>query len=158
MTGWLDLRGEDWKQSVQVVAIDPCAAYRSAVQQALPSARIVADYFHLVRLADVCQRVGREQLGRRGRRSDPMWVNRRLLLRAGNRLSRHRLARLRHVFACDDPTAEISAAWAIKQLLRQLLSARDRHTIAARLHRFHEAVLVADLPEATRLAETVDAW
>jgi len=39
-----------------------------------------------------------------------------------------------------------------------LLAARDRHTIAHRLHRFHETVLDADLPEATRLAQTVDAW
>ncbi len=39
-----------------------------------------------------------------------------------------------------------------------LLAARDRHTVAHRLHRFHETVLAADLPEATRLARTVDAW
>ncbi len=39
-----------------------------------------------------------------------------------------------------------------------LLATGDRHTIADRLHRFHETVLAADLPEATRLAETIDAW
>jgi transposase len=39
-----------------------------------------------------------------------------------------------------------------------LLAATDRRTIADRLHRFHETVLTADLPEATRLAQTVDAW
>ena len=39
-----------------------------------------------------------------------------------------------------------------------LLAADDRHTIADRLHRFHQAVLTADMPESTRLAVTVDAW
>ena len=39
-----------------------------------------------------------------------------------------------------------------------LMSASDRHTISERLHRFHADVLAADLPEATRLALTVEAW
>ncbi len=58
----------------------------------------------------------------------------------------------------SDPTGELGAAWGVKERLRMLLAARDRHTIAHRLHRFHETVLSADLPEATRLARTVDAW
>jgi transposase len=163
VVAWLDARGEDWKATVQVVAIDPCAAYRTAVEHALPHARVVADRFHLVRLAndmvtEVRQRVTREQLGRRGRTTDPAWTNRRLLLRAGDRLSARRLGQLKAVFAADDPTDEIGAAWGVKERLRMLLAATDRHTIAARLHRFHQTVLTADLPEATRLAETVDAW
>ncbi len=163
VVAWLDARGQGWKDAVQVVAMDPCAGYRAAVEHALPNARIVVDHFHLVRLAnqmvtEVRQRVAREQLGRRGRRSDPAWVNRRLLLRAGDRLSARALARLADTLHHDDPTEEIAAAWAVKELLRQLLAARDRHTIAHRLHRFYQAVSLVDLPEATRLAETIDAW
>ncbi len=61
--GWLDDRGQDWKDQVQIVAVDPCATYRSAIRQALPNAMIVADHFHLVSLAnkavtDVHRRVG----------------------------------------------------------------------------------------------------
>jgi hypothetical protein len=33
------------------VAIDPCAAGRSAVEHALPHVRVIADHFHLDRLA-----------------------------------------------------------------------------------------------------------
>ncbi len=164
VTDSLDARGQGWKNAVQVVAIDPCAAYRTAVERALPHATIVADHFHLVRLAnemvtDVRQRVAREQLGRRGRKADPAWAKRRLLLRAGNRLSGRALDRLMATFdRRSDPTGELGAAWGVKERLRMLLAARDRHTIAHRLHRFHETVLSADLPEATRLARTVDAW
>src|SRR5512144_1032166 len=151
------------KTAVQVVAIDPCAAYRSAVEKVLPHARIVADRFHLVRLAnqmvtEVRQRAIRERHGRGGRTTDPAWANRRLLLRAGDRLSARRLGRLKAVFAADDPTGEIGAAWGVKERLRMLLAADDRHTIANRLHRFHQAVRTADIPESTRLAVTVDAW
>ena len=82
VTGWLDDRGQDWKDQVKFVAIDPCAVYRSAVERALPHAVIVVDHFHLVRLANqavtrVRQRVTRQVLGRRGTTRDPAWANRR---------------------------------------------------------------------------------
>jgi len=163
VVSWLAARGGAWKAAVEVVAMDPHAGYRAAVAEALPNARIVVDHFHLVRLAnlmvtDVRQRVAREQLGRRGRRADPAWAHRRLLLRAGDRLPARARSRLVAVLDRDDPTNEIGAAWGVKELLRQLLAAHDRFTIAHRLHRFHEAVLRADMPETTRLALTVDAW
>lgn len=112
VTDWLDASGQGWKNAVQVVAIDPCAAYRTAVERALPHATIVADHFHLVRLAnemvtDVRQRVAREQLGRRGRKADPAWANRRLLLRAGVRPPPRALDRLTRTFVpASDPTGE----------------------------------------------------
>ena len=164
VVSWLDARGVEWKAQVKVVAIDMCSPYRAAVEQALPNARIVADHFHLVRLAnemvtDVRQRVFREQLGRRGRKADPAWANRRLLLRAGNQLSEKALKRLQQTFTpANDPTGEIGAAWGVKERLRMLLATTDRASISEALHRFHETVLAADLPEATRLAQTIDAW
>ncbi len=39
-----------------------------------------------------------------------------------------------------------------------LLATSDRHSSAEALHRFHQTVLAAELPEATRLAHTLDAW
>ncbi len=92
VAGWLDARGQDWKNQVQFVAIDPCAVYRSAITRSLPDAVIVVDHFHLVRLASqavtkVRQRVTRQALGRRGTARDPAWANRRRLLR-GRRVLR----------------------------------------------------------------------
>jgi transposase len=124
---------------------------------------IVVDHWHLVRLAnqavtEVRQRVAREQYGRRGRKADPAWAHRRLLLAADDRLSRRGLARLRRVLAVDDPTNEIGAAWGVKELLRQLLAAPTSHDARHRLFRFYDAVLAADMPETTRLAETISTW
>ncbi len=56
-----------------------------------------------------------------------------MLLTAGNRLSARQLTRLGQVLAADDPTDEIGAAWAVKELLRQLLSERDPDRIRHRL-------------------------
>ncbi len=49
---WLDAHGPAWKQAVEVVAMDPAARYRNAVQQALTHTVIVVDHFHLVGLAN----------------------------------------------------------------------------------------------------------
>ena len=159
---WLQARDQHWRDQVEVVALDPSAPFAVAVRRLLPQATVVVDHWHLVRLAnqmvtEVRQRVTREQLGRRGRKTDPAWAHRRLLLAAGNRLGRHGLARLRAIFAAD-PTKELGAAWGIKELLRQVLSAPSSHDARHRLTRFYEAVLAADMPEATRLAETISTW
>ena len=44
------------------------------------------------------------------------------------------------------------------ELLRQLLAAASAHDARHRLARFYEAALTSDMPEATRLAETISTW
>src|SRR5512144_1487187 len=96
---WLEARSEACRAGVRFVALDPSAPYAAAVRHALPSATIVVDHFHLVQLANqmvtkVRQRVTQETLGRRGRGGDPVWANRRLLLRGRERLSESAFARI----------------------------------------------------------------
>ena len=131
--------------------IDPSAPYASGIRAALPAARIAVDHWHLVRLAndmvtEVRQRVAREQHGRRGLKTDAAWAHRRMLLTAGDRLSKKQLARLARVLAEDDPTEEIAAAWACKELLRQLLAERDPDKVRARLWRFYDASARVEMP------------
>jgi transposase len=111
---WLAARSQAWRDAVQVVATDPSAAFRRALREQLPQA-VSVDAFHLVKLGNdmvtrVRQRVTREAKGCRGRGRDPAWMNRRLLLRAGDCLSRRAPARLKATLAADNPTGEISAA------------------------------------------------
>lgn len=84
---------------MQIVAIDPCTSYRAAVREALPHARIVADHFHPVQLAnqmvtDVRHRVTFDTHGHRGRTSEPTWAARRRLLRGRKRLSDRQFRRM----------------------------------------------------------------
>ena len=126
------------------------------------------DHFHLVMLVnamvtDVRQRALREQQGRRGMKVDPASAHRRLLLRNGDHLSPKARARLETVFKTDDPSSEISAAWACKGLLRQLLAAHgpsrySQHETAHRRTRFLAACGTADMPETTRLEGTIETW
>nr|WP_256869590.1 transposase [Paenarthrobacter ureafaciens] len=73
----------------------------------LPRTAVSVDAFHLVKLGndmltEVRQRLTQQVHGRRGRSIDPVWANRRLLLRAGDTLSDRARDRLNMVFATDD--------------------------------------------------------
>ena len=160
---WLAARSAAWRAAVEVVAIDPSAAFRKALREQLPHAAVSVDPFHLVKLANdtltaVRQRVTREQHGRRGRSIDPAWTNRRLLLRAGNTLSPRALARLKATLRADDPTDEIGAAWGIKEQLRRLLVSGSLAEAAEHKMRLGGFVLAADLPETDRLWVTIIGW
>jgi hypothetical protein len=78
--------GPAWRDAVEVVAIDMCSIYASAVRRMLPRARLVAGLFHVVQLAvkmtgDVRRRVVRARYGRRGRSGDPEYGVKGLLVR-----------------------------------------------------------------------------
>jgi len=131
--GWLSERSPAWRNRIEVVAIDPSAAFKRAITQQLPNAKISVDPFHLVQLANlmvtrVRQRLIREREQRRGRKIDPAWAHRTLLLRGYDTLSKRGQDRLVWVFATDDPTDELPAAWGVKEQLRRLLASGDVQT------------------------------
>jgi transposase len=102
----------------------------------LPRTAVSVDAFHLVLLAnnmltEVPQRLTQEIKGRRGRTTDPVWADRRLLLRAGETLSDRGRARLRQVFDLDDPTGKLQTAWNVKEQLRALLRTGSLQNAAA---------------------------
>ena len=161
--GWLAARPQSWRDQVQVVAIDPSAAFRKALREQLPRAAVSVDAFHLVKLAgdmltQVRQRLAQQTKGRRGRAIDASWANRRLLLRAGDTLTKAGLARLRDTFRRDDPTDELGAAWGIKEQLRQLLTTASLDGAHTEKMRLGVLVTAADMPETDRLWNTVCAW
>lgn len=164
---WLAARPPEFRAAIRVVALDPSAPYARAVREALPHAQVTVDHFHLVALANaavtkVRQRVIRERLGRRGRKSDPVWVNRRLLLRGRERLSARPFARRWNGSIDGDPSGEQLAAWIAKEELRALLATAtrggQRHDVSQRLFRFYDWCARVDVPEVTTLAETVAKW
>jgi transposase len=164
---WLAARTEQFRAAVEVVVIDPHAGYAAAVRAALPDAVIAVDHFHLIMLANkavtaVRQRVTRDLLGRRGRKIDPAWANRRLLLRGRERLSEAALARMWNGCVDHDPSGQILSAWIAKEELRALCSVAasggHRHEIRDRLYAFYRWCADAQIPELTTLAETIETW
>jgi len=160
---WLTGRSQAWRDRIQVVAIDPSAAFRKAITTCLPQARIAVDPFHLVQLANLCltrvrQRLVQAQHARRGRKTDPAWAHRTLLLRGYDTLSTRGRARLEEVFATDDPTGELGAAWGVKEGLRLLLATTTLQAARDARTRLEDWVEAADTDETRRLWNTLNVW
>jgi transposase len=165
---WLAARTPGWRAGVRVVAIDMCSAYRAAVRQHLPHARLVVDHFHLVQLAnrtvaEVRRRVVACVRGRRGRKSDPEYGVRR---RLGRNLEDLRDGQLDDMFTrlatLGGIGEHIKCAYIAKEELRTLLTlartGANHHQIRHRLTVFYTWCAAYDIPELHRLASTVEQW
>ena len=164
---WLDKREQAWKANIEFVAIDMSATYAKAARQALPHAKLIVDRFHLVKRAnemvdEVRRRTTAAHRVRRGRKSDPEWINRRRLLRGAERLTDEQRTKLFEKLTSADPNGDIAAAWIAKELLRDVLACTARgglrYEITAALYAFYAFCAACSVPEIGKLAETISAW
>jgi transposase len=161
--GWLDARPRGWLAQVSTVALDPWRGYASALMAPLGHATVVVDHFHAIRLANlvvdqVRRRTQQATLGHRGRKRDPLYRIRKLLLTAQEQLTQQGRARLRAGLTAGDPTGEVAAAWQGKELLRAVYAAVDPVAAHAALERFYRWADGVNIAELSRLARTVRAW
>jgi transposase len=161
--GWLGARPRDWLAQVGTVALDPWRGYASALTAPLGHARVVVDHFHAIRLANtvvdqVRRRMQQATLGHRGRKRDPLYRIRKLLLTAAEQLTGRGRVRLRAGLAAGDPTGEVAAAWQGKELLRAVYAAVGTAAARAALERFYRWADGVQVAELSRLARTVRAW
>lgn len=128
LSSWLAACPQEWKDNIEIVAMDGFSGYKSAAASQLPGAVTVMDPFHVVHIdidaLEQCrQRVQQETLGHRGRKGDPLYAARKTLLTGTDILTDTSQARLDAVFACPDH-ADVHATWRIYQDL--LAAYRDR--------------------------------
>ncbi|WP_034721790.1 ISL3 family transposase, partial [Intrasporangium chromatireducens] len=167
VTDWLAAQPDSWKSRVTHVCMDLSASYAKAVRDALPDAVLVADKFHLVALGnqmltEVRQHATRAARGRRGRKKDPEWAARRRLLLGHERHTSEAFTKMWNgLVEAGDPGIEVLHAYVVKERLRELLAlptSADREHVSDRLYRFYAQAAAIELPEAHRLAETIEAW
>jgi transposase len=161
--GWLSARPPAWLAGIGTVALDPWRGYASALVAPLGHARVVVDHFHAVRLANtvvdqVRRRTQQATLGHRGRKPDPLYRIRKLLLTAHEQLTGRGRARLRAGLALGDPTGEVVAAWQGKELLRGVYAAYGTADARRALDRFYHWCDGVGVAELSRLARTVRTW
>jgi transposase len=127
---WLADQSPQFRDQIQVVAMDGFGGYKTAATEILPDATAVMDPFHVVALAgaklDVCrQRVQQQTCGHRGRTGDPLYRVRRTPRTRFPLLSGRQQARLTTVFA-DDNHLAVLVTWSIYQRLIAAYSHPDR--------------------------------
>jgi transposase len=116
---WLADRSQQWRDGVEVVAMDGFSGFKTATTEELPDAVAVMDPFHVVRLAgealDVCRRrVQLDTCGHRGRKTDPLYRARRTLCTGADLLTDKQRNRLDSLFATQTHV-EVEATWGIYQ-------------------------------------------
>jgi len=169
---WLAGATPAWRDAIQVVCIDLCTIYASAVRRMLPHATLAADLFHVVQLAvkatgDVRRRVVRARYGRRGRSGDPEYGIKGLLVRNLEHLAPDQFAKVMDTLGGDRYGQEILAAWIAKEKLRDALNLRARITgstpcerdVRGRLFCFYDwCTQHDDIPGLVTLARTISRW
>ena len=159
---WLAARPQDWRDRVEVVAMDGFTGFKTAAAEELPAAVAVMDPFHVVRLAgdalDQCRRRVQQELhGHRGRARDPLYRARRTLHTGSDLLTDTQRARLTALFAVDEH-AEVEATWGIYQRMIGAYRDPDRHHGRQLMTGLIESVghgVPAALTELQRLGRTL---
>jgi transposase len=122
---WLALRPQEWLARIQWAVMDLSGPYKAVFDTMLPDAEQVADPFHVIKHAnsklDECRRrVQNETLGHRGRKADPLYRCRRLLLAAEERLDYNGNTKLQGLLRAGDPRGDVAYAWHAKEAVRFL--------------------------------------
>jgi transposase len=160
---WLDARPQAWRDAVSWAALDLSGPYRKTFNDSLPDATLVADPFHVVKLAntrldDVRRRTQQDTLGHRGHRDDPLYKSRRLLTKGHERLDEKGNAKLLGFLEAGDPKGEVRMAWHAKETLRGLYD-QAADDAPGYLDELIDSLLEpAMAPELRQLGRTLRRW
>ncbi len=160
---WCAGHSKRWLKGVKVVALDLTDTYRSGLSPHLSHARRVADPFHVTRVANrmldqVRRRVQNETLGHRGRKADPLFKIRKLLLKGAERLDEPGHERMLLGLRVGDPGDEILGAWLAKESVRDVYLTADVDDATVLLDKAIVACQEDDVAEIVTLGNTLARW
>ena len=127
---WLAEQTAAFRERIEFGTLDLSGPYRRVFEIMVPDATLVADPFHVTKLAntklDECRRrVQNETLGHRGRKSDPLYRCRRLLTKAKERLDDKGHEKLTGLLRAGDPHGDVATCWEAKEAVRELYAHAD---------------------------------
>jgi transposase len=161
---WLAERTPAFLERIEFGTLDLSGPYRRVFEIMVPDATLVADPFHVVKLAntklDECRRrVQNETLGHRGRKSDPLYRCRRLLTKAKERLDEAGHERLTGLLRAGDPHGDVATLWEAKEAVRELYTHADAEVALEWVTQLGHDLQDTDYPiEARSLGRTLLRW
>jgi transposase len=161
---WFADRSDEWRARIRWATLDLSSSYRVVFDTMLPDAIQVADPYHVVALAnravDECRRrVQNETLGHRGRKADPLYRARRRLVMARERLTVDGHERLVGLLAAGDLHHQVFAAWAAKEVVRQIYDHTNTELAGEWVDEIGRDFVSTWMPiEVRRLGRTIVAW
>jgi transposase len=163
LRNWLSGRDPEWLAGITTVTTDLAESYRNGLSPHLAHARRVADPFHVVRVANRCvdkvrRRVQQETLFHRGRKRDPLYRIRKLLLAGHERLDDRGRDRMLLGLRAGDPHDEVLGAWLAKESTRDVYLTDDPAEAALLLDKAIVGCAEDDVVEIQSLGRTLAAW
>jgi transposase len=163
LRSWCKNADPEWLGEIKVVATDLAESYRAGLSPYLDHAIRVADPFHVVQVANrtldkVRRRVQNEILGHRGRKSDPLFKIRKLLLAGAERLNESGNERLLLGLRIGDPDNEVHGAWLAKESVRDIYLTDDPREAEVLLDKAITGCLEDKVAEIRSLGRTLQRW
>ncbi len=160
---WTANASPDWLAGIDVVATDLAQSFRAGLSPHLDHAQRVADPFHVVRVANRCldkvrRRVQNETLGHRGRRVDPLYKIRKLLLTGAERVNEKGQDRVLLGLRAGDPNNEVLGAWLAKESVRDVYLATNRAQAELLLDKTIAGCQADAVAEVRSLGRTLKSW
>jgi transposase len=160
---WTKNADPKWIAGIKVVATDLAESFRAGLSPKLDHATRVADPFHVVRVANRCldkirRRVQTETLGHRGRKVDPLYRIRKLLLAGTERLDDRGRDRMLLGLRFGDPHDEVLGGWLAKESARDVYLTDDPKVAALLLDKAIAACIADDVEEIRSLGNTLASW
>jgi len=160
---WTGNTHPGWLAGIEVVATDLAESFRAGLSPHLDHATRVADPFHVVRVGNRCldkvrRRVQQETLGHRGRKADPLYRIRKLLLTGTERLDERGRDRMLLGLRVGDPNDEVVGAWLAKESVRDIYLADDRKEAALLIDKAIAGCATDEVDEIVSLGRTLASW
>ena len=160
---WTEHADPRWLAGIRVVATDLAESFRAGLSPHLDHARRVADPFHVVRVGNRCldtvrRRVQNETLGHRGRKDDPLYRIRKILLTGNERLDDRGQQRMLLGLRVRDPDDEVLGAWLAKESVRDIYLAESWRDARVLLNKTIAGCLADEVDEFRSLGNTLRSW
>jgi len=160
---WTANADPHWLAGIEVVATDLAESFRAGLSPGLDHAVRVADPFHVVRVGNRCldkvrRRVQNETLGHRGRKVDPLYRIRKLLLAGEERLDERGRNRMLLGLRVGDPHDEVLGAWLAKESVREVYLTDDLAAATTLLDKAIAGCADDAVEEIRSLGNTLASW
>jgi transposase len=163
LRGWCARQDPAWLAAIEVTATDLTEHYRAGMSPHLDHTIRVADPFHVVRVANRCvdqvrRRVQNELTGHRGRKGDPLFRIRKLLVSGAERLDERGHERLMLGLRLGDPKDENLGAWLAKESVRDVYLTDDLAEATLLLEKAIAGCHADEVAEIVTLGRTLERW
>ena len=161
---WVNAQDPAWLVAITTIATDLAESYRAGLDHDhLAGAKRVADPFHVVRVANRCvdkvrRRVQQDTLDHRGRKHDPLYRIRKLLLTGSERLDARGTDRILLGLRAGDPNDELLGSWLAKESVRDVYLTGDVEEATVLLDKAIAGCAQDEVEEIRALGRTLASW